>query len=45
MNNGIIAQLRTVMETFKDQEINRAENLLLDMNTKIEDINQIVKSM
>lgn len=39
MKNGIILQMKAFMETFKDEEINRAENILLDTNSKIEDIN------
>ena len=39
MKNGIILQMKAFMETFKDEEINRAEILLLDTNSKIEDIN------
>jgi|LakMenEpi03Aug12_release.lakeMendotaPanAssembly.Ray.scaffolds.fasta_scaffold1007954_1 hypothetical protein len=39
MKNGIILQMKAFMETFKDEEINRVENLLLDTNSKIEDIN------
>ena len=45
ISEGIIFQLTAVLNTFKSEEVDLAYDVLMNNNSKIEDINKVVDSM